>query len=633
MPNKMPDKMPDKSPNFIKNLFWWVIIILVISLFSGVLDNKNRAKNEIIFSDFLNRINNKEIVSAEIKGNEIYGKLSNGEDYFTYSADYPNLVDSLKTNQVSIKVLPLTSQKEKLIGFFIGWLPFIVMIGLWFWFIRGASEAGGAFKFAKSKAKLMQMKGKITFKDVAGIDEAKDNMKELVDFLKNSKKYTKIGAKIPKGCMLIGAPGTGKTLLARAIAGEAEVPFFFISGSDFVEMFVGVGASRVRSMFEEAKKKAPCIVFVDEIDAVGRRRGASIGGGNDEREQTLNQLLVEMDGFEGNEGVIVVAATNRPDVLDKALLRPGRFDRQIVIPLPDIKGREEILNLHAQKVNIAPDVDLGIIAKSTPGFSGADLANIVNEAALFAARNDKKMVTMREVEEATDKIIMGSANKSRVIKEEEKKLTAFHEAGHAIVTLNCKYADPIHKATIISRGAALGFVARLPESDKVSKTKVEILDDITIAMGGRVAEEMIFGRDMITTGASQDIKVATHYAKNMVVNWGLSDKVGPIYHADKLKTEEGFGFEAASNETLKLIDEEVKRIIDEGQVRARKILQTKKKDLEKIATALLEYETLTGNEIKDLLKGKKIQKEGIGAIGKKATLKTERFIPSFKDKE
>jgi len=635
MPNKIPNRMPNKTPNnfnFKRNLFWWVIIIFLISLFSGVFTEGIKTKNEIIFSDFLNKVEEGEIVSVEIKGNEMSGKLSNGEDYFTYSTDYPDLVDKLKQNNVSVKVLPLTSTSDKVIGFLIGWLPFIILIALWFHFIRSAGGAGGAMKFAQSKAKLMQMKGKITFKDVAGIEEAKEDMKELVDFLKDPAKYTKIGAKIPRGCMLIGAPGTGKTLLARAIAGEAEVPFFFISGSDFVEMFVGVGASRVRNMFEEAKKKAPCIVFVDEIDAVGRKRGSGIGGGNDEREQTLNQLLVEMDGFEGNEGVIVVAATNRPDVLDKALMRPGRFDRQILIPLPDIKGREAILNVHIKKVNIAPDVDLSVVAKSTPGFSGADLANIINESALLAARGNKKMVTMRELEEATDRIIMGSANKSRVIKEEEKKLTAFHEAGHAIVTLNCKYSDPIHKATIIPRGRALGFVARLPESDKISKTKAEILDDITIAMGGRVAEEMVFGSNMITTGAAQDIKVATHYAKNMVVNWGLSEKVGPIYHVDKLKNEEGFGFEASSNETLKLIDEEVKRIITERQKKAKEIIKKKKKDLEKLAKALLEYETLTGDEIKELLQGKKIRNNN-KETKVEANLKSGRVIPTYKDEE
>jgi len=629
MLNKKPNKTPNN--NFKKNIFGWIAIIFLISILSGAFGNGTKTKNEIIFSDFLSKVENKEITSVEIRGKEITGKLNNGDDYFTYSTEYPDLINKLSESEVSVKVLPLTSQSDKVIGFFIGWLPFVIMIGLWFWFIKGASGTGGAMKFAKSKAKLLQMKGRVTFKDVAGIEEAKEDMKELVDFLKDPIKYTKIGAKIPRGCMLIGAPGTGKTLLARAIAGEAEVPFFFISGSDFVEMFVGVGASRVRNMFEEAKKKAPCIVFVDEIDAVGRSRGSGIGGGNDEREQTLNQLLVEMDGFEGNEGVIVVAATNRPDVLDKALMRPGRFDRQIMVPLPDIKGREAILNVHVKKINVAPDIDLSIVAKSTPGFSGADLANILNESALLAARGGKKMITMREVEEATDKIIMGSAHKSRVIKDEEKKLTAFHEAGHAIVSLNCKYSDPIHKATIIPRGRALGYVARLPESDKVSKTRGEILDDIAIAMGGRIAEEMIFGYEKVTTGASQDIKVATHYAKNMVVSWGLSDKVGPVYHLSKLQSDEGYGFEASSNETLKLIDEEVKKIILEGEERAKIILKKKKKDLDKLANSLLEFETLTGKEIEELLKGKKIRKNGEDE--KTNSTKSKRVIPSFKDEE
>ena len=446
---------------------------------------------------------------------------------------------------------------------------------------------------------------------LSGIDEAKDELKELVDFLKDPDKYTEIGAKIPRGCLLIGPPGTGKTLLAKAIAGEANVPFYFISGSDFVEMFVGVGASRVRDMFSEAKKNAPCLVFIDEIDAVGRHRGVGMGGGNDEREQTLNQLLVEMDGFEGNEGVIVIAATNREDVLDKALLRPGRFDRQITVQLPDVKGREEILQVHAKKVRMAPNVDLKSIAKSTPGFSGAELANIINEAGLLAARNDKKVITNNEIEEAKERVVMGVKNASKVKKEEEIKLIAYHEAGHALVTLNCKNTDPIYKATIISRGHAGGYVSRLPENDRhyTNMTKASILDDIAIAMGGRSAEKIIFGSDKISAGALSDIKAATSFAKNMVVSYGMNDKIGPVYCSNKLMSENGYSHEASSNEMLKLIDDEIKSIITDGEKRATDIISNNLDKLTIIAEALIKYETLTGQEIKDLIEGKEIRKE------------------------
>ena len=451
-----------------------------------------------------------------------------------------------------------------------------------------------------------------------------------MDFLKDPEKYTEIGAKIPRGCLLIGSPGTGKTLLAKAVAGEANVPFYFISGSDFVEMFVGVGASRVRDMFMEAKKNAPCLVFIDEIDAVGRHRGIGIGGGNDEREQTLNQLLVEMDGFEGNEGVIVIAATNREDVLDKALLRPGRFDRQITVQLPDVKGREEILKVHAKKAKIAPSVDLKSIAKSTSGFSGAELANIINEAGLLAARNNKKVITNDDIEEAKERVIMGVKNQSKVKKEEETKLVAYHEAGHALITLNCKNTDPIYKATIISRGNAGGYVARLPENDRhyTSMTKASLLDDITIAMGGRVAEEVIFGKDKITAGALSDIKTATEYAKNMVVSWGMNDKIGTVYCSNKLKNEDGYGFEASSNEMLKLIDEEIKNIIENAKNRATEIITENKDKLELIAQALLKYETLTGEEINKVIKGEEIRNE---EVEEKQEITSSLFAKTFKN--
>ncbi len=593
------------------SLSWLVIFVILITIFQSFVAQENSTDSKLIFTEFMKKVDAGEVAQVEIKGDDLVGKLKDGKQFYTFLPQYPNLIEVLQGKGVEISAVPLVSKSEKIIAGILGWLPFILMIALWIFLARGASGAkgGGAFGFGKSRAKLLQEhKNKVTFVDVAGIDEAKQELTEIVDFLKNPKKYTDVGAKIPRGCLLIGSPGTGKTLLARAIAGEANVPFFSISGSDFVEMFVGVGASRVRDMFEQAKKSAPCIVFIDEIDAVGRHRGSGIGGGNDEREQTLNQMLVEMDGFSDNEGVVIIAATNRPDVLDRALLRPGRFDRQITVPNPDILGREQILNVHLKKIAAAADIDPKIIARGTPGFAGADLANLVNEGALMAARKNQRMVTMRDLEDAKDKIMMGTERKSIVMQKSEKELTAYHEAGHAITALNCVNSDPIHKATIIPRGRALGLVMRLPENDRFSITRAKLHDDLVVAMGGRAAEELIFGYDKVTTGASSDITQATQMARGMVTRWGLSDKVGTIDYAD----EEGSRFYAAqktfSEETGKIIDDEVKRIVSEALERAKEILQNKRADLEKLAQALLEFETLTGDEIKDLLAGKQINR-------------------------
>ncbi len=595
-----------------KNFVVWLIIFAVIMTVAQAITGHEGTANKLNFSDFMKKVDAGEVTQVEIKGEDLFGKLKDGTQFYTYLPEYPKLVESLQDKGVEITAIPLISKSEKIIAGILGWLPFILMIALWIFLARGAGGSkggGGAFGFGRSRAKLLQEnKNKVTFADVAGIDEAKQELTEIVDFLKAPKKYMDVGAKIPRGCLLIGSPGTGKTLLARAIAGEANVPFFSISGSDFVEMFVGVGASRVRDMFEQAKKSAPCIVFIDEIDAVGRHRGSGIGGGNDEREQTLNQMLVEMDGFSDNEGVVIIAATNRPDVLDRALLRPGRFDRQITVPNPDILGREQILNVHLKKIAAAADIDPKIIARGTPGFAGADLANLVNEGALMAARKNQRMVTMRDLEDAKDKIMMGTERKSMVMQKSEKELTAYHEAGHAITALNCKNSDPIHKATIIPRGRALGLVMRLPETDRFSITRAKLHDDLVVAMGGRAAEELIFGYDQVTTGASSDITQATNMARGMVTRWGLSDKVGTIDYSE----EEGSRFYAAqktfSEATGKIIDDEVKRIVDEALNRAKEILNEKKSDLKKLAQALLEHETLTGDEIRDLIAGGEIKK-------------------------
>jgi len=598
----------------IKNLAMWAIIVLLTiglyNMFKNPQGSYNQ-KNNIIFSEFLSEVENGRVVQVEIQGNNVNGVFSNGQKFSTYVPNDPNLIEKLSERGVSISASPLEEKMPSLLGILLSWFPMLLLIAVWIFFMRQMQGGkGGAMGFGRSKAKLMnELKGKVTFNDVAGIEEAKEEVEEVVEFLKDPRKFSRLGGKIPRGCLLVGPPGTGKTLLARAIAGEADVPFFTISGSDFVEMFVGVGASRVRDMFEQGKKHAPCIIFIDEIDAVGRSRGAGLGGGNDEREQTLNQLLVEMDGFDTNEGVIIIAATNRPDVLDPALLRPGRFDRQVVVSNPDIIGREKILKVHAKKINMSPDVNLRTIARGTPGFSGADLANLVNEAALLAARKNKRIVTFQEFEEAKDKVMMGAERRSMVMTEDEKKLTAYHEGGHAIVSFNLENSDPIHKATIIPRGRALGMVMNLPERDKYQYTIKEFKAKIAMCFGGRVAEELIFGKDNITSGAGggsgSDINQATKIAKAMVTKYGMSEELGPMEYGEN-EEEIFLGRSVArqqnmSEEMTRKVDIEVRKLIDEGYDKAKKILTEKLEDLHKLAKALLLYETLTGDEIEDLI--------------------------------
>ena len=594
-----------------RNLVLWVIIALllvaVFNLFqapgSGGPDNK------LAFSDFIADVDRGQVADVTIQGREITGHYSDGRTFSTYAPDDPKLVDRLTTKNVKITAKPRDDGTPSLLGILLNWFPMLLLIGVWIFFMRQMqSGSGKAMGFGKSRAKLLTEKmGRVTFEDVAGIDEAKQELEEVVDFLKDPQKFQRLGGKIPKGLLLVGPPGTGKTLLARAIAGEANVPFFTISGSDFVEMFVGVGASRVRDMFEQGKKNAPCIIFIDEIDAVGRHRGAGLGGGNDEREQTLNQLLVEMDGFEANEGVILIAATNRPDVLDPALLRPGRFDRQVVVPNPDILGREKILKIHMRNVPLAPDVDARIIARGTPGFSGADLANLVNEAALLAARKGLLMVTMAELEESKDKVMMGSERRSMVMTEEERNLTAYHEAGHALVALHAPKHDPLHKVTIIPRGRALGLTMSLPERDRYGYAKVELRSNIAMAFGGRVAEEIVFGPDNVTTGAASDIDQATSLARRMVTEWGMSKKLGPLRYSEN-EEEVFLGHSVTqrkniSDATAKIIDEEIRAFVEEGENFARKILTEHEDDLHTLAKGLLEYETLSGDEVKIVIAG------------------------------
>ncbi|MAV81913.1 MAG: cell division protein FtsH [Pelagibacteraceae bacterium] len=598
--------------NFSKNIFVWVIISLILLGLFNVFKN-NQLENKAIdysYSTFLEKTNRGQIKSVEIKGNNIYGETIDGINFTSYAPRDPNLIEKLSNSNVAIEASAEDSGMHPLLSIFISWFPMLLLIGVWVFFMKQmqSGKGGGALGFGRSKAKLLnENKQKVTFSDVAGIDEAKQELEEIVEFLKDPHKFQRLGGKIPKGALLVGPPGTGKTLLARAIAGEAGVPFFSISGSDFVEMFVGVGASRVRDMFEQGKKSAPCIIFIDEIDAVGRHRGAGLGGGNDEREQTLNQLLVEMDGFETNEGVIIIAATNRPDVLDPALLRPGRFDRQVTVPTPDIIGRDKILRVHMKKLKMDKSIKSIVIARGTPGFSGADLANLVNESALIAARKNKKLVTMSDLEEAKEKIMMGSERRSLIMTEDEKKLTAYHEGGHALATLHCSASDPIHKATIIPRGRALGMVVRLPERDQLSMRKDQIEAHLVIGLAGRMAEELIFGSEKITTGASSDIQMITDLSRKMVTEWGYSEKLGRIRYSSN-QEEVFLGHSVAqsknvSDETAKIIDEETKLIIKTSEEKCRKILNDNIKDLHTIANGLLEYETLSGEEIKNLLKG------------------------------
>ena len=593
----------------LRNLMMWGVVVLLVLGLYNLFQNPGAitGKTEMPFSTFLTEVDKGNVASVDIRGSEISGTFRDGKGFKTYSPNYPNLVEKLSAKGVAITAGPREEKGPSLWGVILSWFPMLLLIGVWIFFMRQMQGGkGGAMGFGRSKAKLLtEAHGRVTFQDVAGVEEAKEELEEIVHFLKDPRKFQKLGGRIPKGALLVGPPGTGKTLLARAIAGEANVPFFTISGSDFVEMFVGVGASRVRDMFEQGKKSAPCIIFIDEIDAVGRSRGAGLGGGNDEREQTLNQLLVEMDGFETNEGVILIAATNRPDVLDPALLRPGRFDRQVVVSNPDIIGREAILKVHLKKITTGPDVNPKVIARGTPGFSGADLANIVNESALLAARKNKRIVTMSDLEEAKDKVMMGAERKSMVMTEEEKTLTAYHEGGHAVVALYEPTSDPIHKATIIPRGRALGMVMRLPERDQLSITREKMFGNISVAMGGRIAEEMIFGYDNVTSGASSDIEMVTKMAKNMVTRYGMSDQLGPIAYQEN--EEEVFlgrsvsRTQNVSEETAKKIDFEVKKIVEAGYARAKKILAEKVDELHKVSKALLTYETLSGEEIKKIV--------------------------------
>lgn len=602
------------NKNYRTYVLWGLIALSLVVIFSFYNRNEHKATiSQLTYSNFLEKINKGEIKAVNIQGAQLTGQADLTHIYKTVAPYDPQLIPTLQKNHVNINAELPSSSGSFFMNLLLSLLPVILLLSVWGFFIRQMQSGGrgGAMGFGKSKAKLLQQNtNKITFEDVAGVDEAKQDLIEIVDYLKNPAKFQKLGGRIPRGILLVGPPGTGKTLLARSVAGEANVPFFTISGSDFVEMFVGVGASRVRDMFEQAKRNSPCIIFIDEIDAVGRHRGAGLGGGNDEREQTLNQLLVEMDGFQPNESIVLIAATNRPDVLDPALLRPGRFDRQVIVPNPDVNGRQQILKVHVKKVPIAPNVDLKVIARGTPGFSGADLMNLVNEAALLAARRNKRLVTMQEFENAKDKVMMGAERRSSVMSEDEKVLTAYHESGHAIVALNMPNADPVHKATIVPRGRALGMVMQLPEGDKYSISYQWMVSRLAIMMGGRVAEEMKFGKDHITAGASSDIEQATKLARNMVTRWGLSPKLGTVAYGEN-QDEIFLGHSVArqhnvSEETARLIDSEIKRLIDEAYDTATKLLMEKKKDWTALAEALLEYETLSGSEIQDIIDGKKI---------------------------
>src|SRR5665213_3041591 len=596
----------------LRNFALWVIIVLLLLALFTLFQNPSQrtSSQDISFSQLLSEVDQGRVRDVLIQGPEIHGTFANGTAFSTYAPNDPGLVQKLYNKGVTITARPLTDNVPWFVSLLVSWLPFIALIGVWVFLSRQMQGgAGKAMGFGKSRAKLLtESHGRVTFDDVAGVDEAKQDLTEIVEFLRDPGKFQRLGGRIPRGVLLVGPPGTGKTLIARAVAGEANVPFFTISGSDFVEMFVGVGASRGRDMFVQAKKNAPCIIFIDEIDAVGRHRGAGLGGGNDEREQTLNQLLVEMDGFEGNEGIIVIAATNRPDVLDPALLRPGRFDRQVVVPLPDVRGREQILRVHMRRVPLSDDVKPSLIARGTPGFSGADLANLVNEAALFAARANQRVVAMEQFEKDKDKIMMGAERRSMVMSEEEKRMTAYHEAGHAIVGMTVPEHDPVYKVTIIPRGRALGVTQFLPEQDRYSLSKRRLESAIATLFGGRIAEEIIFGPEQVTTGASNDIERATELARNMVTKWGLSDKLGPLTYTEE--TGEVFlgrsvtQHKQVSDETAHAIDEEVRRVIETNYKRAKEILETNLDKLHAMAEALIKYETIADDQIKDIMAGR-----------------------------
>lgn len=617
-----------------RNIIVWLLALVLLSgamnMFAG---NPSTAGAEnLAFSDFMANVENKKVAEVTIEGASINGSYVDGKKFLTYAPFDPTMVEKLRQNDVKVTAKPEDNTSNTLMGMLISWFPMILLIGVWIFFMRQANSGNSkAMSFGKSRARLIENTKKVTFADVAGADEAKQELEEIIDFLKDPEKFQRLGGKIPKGVLMVGPPGTGKTLLAKAVAGEADVPFFSISGSDFVEMFVGVGASRVRDMFAQAKKNAPCLLFIDEIDAVGRHRGAGLGGGNDEREQTLNQLLVEMDGFEANENVILIAATNRPDVLDPALLRPGRFDRQVTVTNPDKKGREEILKVHSRKVPLAKDVNLSVVARGTPGFSGADLANLVNEAALLAARKNKRKVTSKDFDEAKDKVLMGSERRSMAMDEKEKINTAYHEAGHAICSLFTEGSDPIHKATIIPRGRALGMVQQLPEKDRYSVTRQQMLSRLIVAMGGRVAEELKFGHKSVTSGASGDIQMATNLARSMVTEWGMSDKLGPVLYAEN-SGEVFLGKSVTqsknvSEDTARLVDAEIKALVLNGYAEATRILKEKNDEWEKLAQALIEYETLTGEEIELVIKGEKIDKASDSPVGEEK--RTHSSIPEI----
>jgi cell division protease FtsH len=604
--------------NLGRNIALWVVVALFLVVLFNVFQPSatSNTTNTVAYSTFLNDVKNGQVAAVTITGHDITGVEKDGKTTFeTYAPEDPSLVSNLMAAGVQVAAKSDTDNMNPVLKILISWAPMLLLIGVWIFFMRQMQSGGGrAMGFGKSRARLLTEKqGRVTFEDVAGIDEAKSELQEIVEFLRDPQKFQRLGGKIPKGCLLVGPPGTGKTLLARAIAGEANVPFFTISGSDFVEMFVGVGASRVRDMFEQGKKNAPCIIFIDEIDAVGRHRGAGLGGGNDEREQTLNQMLVEMDGFESNEGVILIAATNRPDVLDPALLRPGRFDRQVVVPNPDVMGREKILKVHMRKVPLASDVDPKTIARGTPGFSGADLANLVNEAALLAARIGKRVVAMAEFEHAKDKVMMGAERRSLVMSDDEKRMTAYHEGGHAICSITLPECDPVHKATIIPRGRALGMVMSLPEGDRYSTSKIKLKQQLIMAMGGRAAEEIVFGPDKVSNGASGDIKMATDMTRRMITEWGMSEKLGMISYGDNGQ-EVFLGHSVTQNKnvseaTAREIDNEIKTMIDFAYSEASRILTERRHDLEALAQGLLEYETLSGDEIQAVLRGEKITRK------------------------